>query len=736
MTTQLQTRIDISNVVVDRSHNIVYKDEERETHIPEFARQRLKHASSGGKIQIGSPGVPSSGAPVIKQANAGALSLASDHEVKRGTVAAARQSFLNKSPEPESVASTESVTSNASTKAGTSIAKQAASNFSKSNAQTFFFGMPPPDTQYQKPKLPSKTQTQSTTSSTRDGIKTTKTKTITTERFPTDQHDKAAHLVSREVVKIDENTEDEISKTSKILGGMQYNITTVIRSIKEHEEMETPKAQKWSKESPSPRNMPDVMKVAQKKEKPVPAAPTNGNIAQSKNIPVSNNEDTQEPSNESMRVAQKKFNSESTRNVNLPDILRVAQKKKPQNKPQQSHHTPPVRKDSKLGIREAIPTSNTDRAAISNRLENIFGRNQQLPSPLPSQPPPKRKQFGESSGKGAISNQLEQILGRNQQASQAPELAKLAPQPPPKRKEFEGHDKHAISTISNSLEKMMLARNQQTPENVPHPPHRQAKPLPSPPTSNQKADSAKAVQKGAVTNQLEQMFAKRSQEAPVEAKAQQKQASPTVMSTTRATGSPPSSKQKGTSVKALQKGAVTNQLEQMFAKRSQEAAPVEAKAPEKPVVTQQKHASPMEMSRSIDSADKAQVEPSVNVKEAPVVPAPAPSHAAKPSIVPIPDVKSKEIVPPIEQQQGGEIAASATSTTPSTLGNMGPTSSTADAKELGPRIVQKTTVTKTVTTTITRQKVPKDQTRDSEGIRDGGTKAKPPTSVGFCCTIM
>ena len=147
-------------------------------------------------------------------------------------------------------------------------------------SQAAFFGQPDPDTLYKKSNAPSKTTTESTSSSTRNGVKTTKTKTITTERFPVDKPDEDTYTVSEETIRIDDYTEDQITKTTKILGGMQYDITTKIRSVcSQPIGMPTATGGKtWASETPSPRNMPGtsapvVSKPLEYKSVPAPQVP-------------------------------------------------------------------------------------------------------------------------------------------------------------------------------------------------------------------------------------------------------------------------------------------------------------------------------------------------------------------------------------------------------------------------------------------------------------------------------
>lgn len=89
-------------------------------------------------------------------------------------------------------------------------------------------------------------------------MKVTKTKTITTERYPADKPDMDTDIVSQETIRIDDYTEDEITKTTKILAGMQYDITTTVRSVSSAPigMAGATGGKTWSSDSPSPRNMP------------------------------------------------------------------------------------------------------------------------------------------------------------------------------------------------------------------------------------------------------------------------------------------------------------------------------------------------------------------------------------------------------------------------------------------------------------------------------------------------
>merc|ERR1719253_559778 len=95
--------------------------------------------------------------------------------------------------------------------------------------QAAFFGgssAPPP---IKKANTPSSTTTETSSSKTKNGVKTITTKYTTTTRTPTDAADMNTSTINQEKREYNDGTTDDITLTRKVLGGMQYDIETIIR---------------------------------------------------------------------------------------------------------------------------------------------------------------------------------------------------------------------------------------------------------------------------------------------------------------------------------------------------------------------------------------------------------------------------------------------------------------------------------------------------------------------------
>lgn len=96
-------------------------------------------------------------------------------------------------------------------------------------SQAAFFGGSSPPPPIKKANTASSTTTETSSSKTKNGIKTITTKYITTTRTPTDLPDQNTNTINQEKKEYNDGTTDDITLTRKVLGGMQYDIETIIR---------------------------------------------------------------------------------------------------------------------------------------------------------------------------------------------------------------------------------------------------------------------------------------------------------------------------------------------------------------------------------------------------------------------------------------------------------------------------------------------------------------------------
>jgi hypothetical protein len=97
------------------------------------------------------------------------------------------------------------------------------------STQAAFFGQQPPPP-IKKANTASSTTTESSNSKTKNGIKTVTTKYITTTREATSAPDQDTNTLNKETRTYNDGTTDDITLTRKVLGGMQYDIETIVRT--------------------------------------------------------------------------------------------------------------------------------------------------------------------------------------------------------------------------------------------------------------------------------------------------------------------------------------------------------------------------------------------------------------------------------------------------------------------------------------------------------------------------